>query len=73
MRFAVYTGSIYRTDIHFSKAKGKRKCNKDDSDYYYQVLSFAKALPLLIYSDKGLAERLHARDHEKFGDANHKS
>jgi mannose-6-phosphate isomerase len=36
------------------------------------VLSFAKALPLQIHPDKSLAERLHAKDPEKFGDANHK-
>jgi len=36
------------------------------------VLSFAKALPLQVHPDKGLAERLHAKDPEKFGDTNHK-
>ena len=36
------------------------------------MLSIAKALPLQIHPDKGLAERLHARDPEKFGDTNHK-
>jgi mannose-6-phosphate isomerase len=36
------------------------------------VLSFAKALPLQIHPDKGLAEHLHAIDPEKFGDSNHK-
>lgn len=39
---------------------------------YNKVLSFAKALPLQIHPDKSLAERLHAKDPEKFGDANHK-
>jgi mannose-6-phosphate isomerase len=36
------------------------------------VLSIAKALPLQIHPDKALAEHLHARDPEKFGDTNHK-
>lgn len=37
-----------------------------------QILSFAKALPLQIHPDKSLAEKLHAQDPHKFGDANHK-
>ncbi|KAJ5908381.1 hypothetical protein N7495_001063 [Penicillium taxi] len=37
-----------------------------------KVLSFAKALPLQIHPDKGLAEQLHANNPDKFGDANHK-
>jgi mannose-6-phosphate isomerase len=32
----------------------------------------AKALPLQIHPDKDLAARLHQRDPEKYGDANHK-
>lgn len=35
-------------------------------------MSFEKALPLQIHPDKPLAERLHAKDPKKFGDANHK-
>ena len=31
-----------------------------------------KALPLQIHPDKDLATRLHAKDAQKFGDANHK-
>lgn len=36
------------------------------------MLSFAKALSLQTHPDKGLAERLHARNPGKFGDINHK-
>ncbi|KAJ5827211.1 hypothetical protein N7447_003974 [Penicillium robsamsonii] len=43
-----------------------------DIPFLPKVLSFAKALPLQIHPDKGLAERLHAKDPEKFGDSNHK-
>ncbi|CAI7566845.1 unnamed protein product [Penicillium glandicola] len=43
-----------------------------DIPFLPKVLSFAKALPLQIHPDKSLAERLHAKDPEKFGDANHK-
>lgn len=39
---------------------------------YFQILSIAKALPLQIHPDKGLAAKLHKQDPEKFGDANHK-
>ncbi|CAL5865926.1 uncharacterized protein PFLUO_LOCUS132 [Penicillium psychrofluorescens] len=44
----------------------------DASETYSEVLSFAKALPLQIHPDKGLAEHLHAVDPKKFGDTNHK-
>jgi mannose-6-phosphate isomerase len=37
-----------------------------------QILSFAKALPLQIHPDKALAEKLHEKNPEKFGDTNHK-
>lgn len=37
-----------------------------------QILSIAKALPLQIHPDKDLSARLHAKDPEKFTDANHK-
>lgn len=37
-----------------------------------QILSFAKALPLQIHPDKKLAEQLHEKNPEKFGDTNHK-
>lgn len=37
-----------------------------------QILSIAKALPLQIHPDKTLAQKLHAKDPSKFGDANHK-
>ncbi|KAJ5382886.1 hypothetical protein N7517_000797 [Penicillium concentricum] len=43
-----------------------------DIPFLPKVLSFAKALPLQIHPDKELAERLHAKDPEKFGDSNHK-
>ncbi|KAJ5494273.1 hypothetical protein N7463_010360 [Penicillium fimorum] len=43
-----------------------------DIPFLPKVLSFAKALPLQIHPDKSLAERLHAKDPEKFGDSNHK-
>ncbi|CAG8262823.1 unnamed protein product [Penicillium salamii] len=43
-----------------------------DIPFLPKVLSFAKALPLQIHPDKDLAERLHAKNPEKFGDANHK-
>ncbi|CAG8417361.1 unnamed protein product [Penicillium salamii] len=43
-----------------------------DIPFLPKVLSFAKALPLQIHPDKELAERLHAKNPEKFGDANHK-
>ncbi|KAJ5158690.1 uncharacterized protein N7500_008341 [Penicillium coprophilum] len=43
-----------------------------DIPFLPKVLSFAKALPLQIHPDKALAERLHAKDPEKFGDSNHK-
>jgi len=43
-----------------------------DLPYLPKILSIAKALPLQIHPDKDLAARLHAKDPEKFGDANHK-
>ncbi|OGE50068.1 hypothetical protein PENARI_c018G10486 [Penicillium arizonense] len=43
-----------------------------DIPFLPKVLSIAKALPLQIHPDKALAEHLHTRDPEKFGDTNHK-
>ncbi|KGO67567.1 Mannose-6-phosphate isomerase [Penicillium italicum] len=43
-----------------------------DIPFLPKILSFAKALPLQIHPDKSLAERLHEKDPERFGDANHK-
>ncbi|KAJ5312404.1 hypothetical protein N7508_003234 [Penicillium antarcticum] len=53
---------------------GQSVCDRygPDIPFLPKVLSFAKALPLQIHPDKGLAERLHAKNPEKFGDTNHK-
>lgn len=53
---------------------GQSVCDRygPDIPFLPKVLSFVKALPLQLHPDKGLAERLHAKDPEKFGDVNHK-
>jgi len=53
---------------------GQSICDRygPDIPFLPKVLSFAKALPLQIHPDKGLAEHLHAINPEKFGDTNHK-
>ncbi|KAE9375383.1 mannose-6-phosphate isomerase [Stipitochalara longipes BDJ] len=43
-----------------------------DLPYLPKILSIAKALPLQIHPHKELAAKLHKKDPEKFGDANHK-
>ncbi|KAJ5560719.1 hypothetical protein N7513_003118 [Penicillium frequentans] len=43
-----------------------------DIPFLPKILSFAKALPLQIHPDKALAEQLHKKNPEKFGDTNHK-
>ncbi|KAJ5225597.1 hypothetical protein N7468_006822 [Penicillium chermesinum] len=43
-----------------------------DIPFLPKVLSFQKALPLQIHPDKALAERLHEKNPEEFGDSNHK-
>ncbi|CZT41507.1 probable mannose-6-phosphate isomerase [Rhynchosporium secalis] len=43
-----------------------------DLPFLPKILSIAKALPLQIHPDKELAQNLHAKAPDKYGDANHK-
>ncbi|KAL1858581.1 hypothetical protein Plec18167_003548 [Paecilomyces lecythidis] len=43
-----------------------------DLPFLPKILSMSKALPLQVHPDKTLAERLHAREPNKFTDPNHK-
>ncbi|KAK2625813.1 hypothetical protein QTJ16_005125 [Diplocarpon rosae] len=53
---------------------GKSVLSKFGADLPFlpKILSIAKALPLQIHPDKDLAAKLHRKDPEKYGDANHK-
>lgn len=70
------SGEDLQKHINANKEKliGKSILNKFGTDLPYlpKILSIAKALPLQIHPDKDLAAKLHAKDPEKFGDANHK-
>lgn len=68
------TGEDLQKHINSNKEKliGKAILDKFGADLPYlpKILSIAKALPLQIHPDKGLAAKLHKKDPEKFGDAN---
>ncbi|KAH8818119.1 RmlC-like cupin domain-containing protein [Hyaloscypha sp. PMI_1271] len=70
------TGEDLQKHINSNEEKliGKAILDKFGANLPYlpKILSIAKALPLQIHPDKGLAAKLHKKDPEKFGDANHK-
>jgi len=70
------SGEDLQNHLNANKEKliGEPILNKFGADLPYlpKILSIAKALPLQIHPDKELAARLHEKDPEKFGDANHK-
>jgi mannose-6-phosphate isomerase len=53
---------------------GKKVYDKFGADLPFlpKILSIAKALPLQIHPDKGLSEKMHKEDPDKFPDPNHK-